>query len=147
MRKYAGFGRYPLGLWRATAGECLPPVTSQAIRKHLRDRGVGAGVAPEFMAKRNSELIGIRDGGPATPSVSRLARCETQPVHGRSAACVLARSRHPATMQVRRRLRGRETCHAGIGGSAREAGRTGARRAKGVSLPAAGVSLRRGDAR
>ena len=45
---------------RATAAECLLPVTSQAIRKHLRDRGVGAGVAPEFMAKRNSELVGIR---------------------------------------------------------------------------------------
>jgi hypothetical protein len=49
------------------------PFTSQAIRKHLRDRGVGAGVAPEFMAKRNSELIDIRDGTPPTPSVSRLA--------------------------------------------------------------------------
>ena len=35
-------------------------VTSQAIREHLRDRGVGAGVAPEFMAKRNSELVSIR---------------------------------------------------------------------------------------
>ncbi|MGA8334840.1 MAG: hypothetical protein WB761_08865 [Solirubrobacteraceae bacterium] len=45
---------------RATAGECFLRVTSQAIRKHLCDRGVGAGVAPEFMAKRNSELVGIR---------------------------------------------------------------------------------------
>jgi hypothetical protein len=43
---------------RATAAECLLPVTSQAIRKHLRDRGVGAGVGPEFMSKQNSELIG-----------------------------------------------------------------------------------------
>ena len=45
---------------RATAGECLLRVTSQAIRKHCCDRGVGAGVAPEFMPKRNSELVGIR---------------------------------------------------------------------------------------
>jgi hypothetical protein len=45
---------------KATAAECLLPVTSQAIRKHFRDRGAGAGVAPEFMAKRNSELVGIR---------------------------------------------------------------------------------------
>ncbi len=43
---------------RATAAECLLPVTSQPIRKHLRDRGVGAGVGPEFMSKQNSELIG-----------------------------------------------------------------------------------------
>ena len=49
---------------RATAAECLLPVMSQAIRKHLRDRGVGAGVAPEFMAKRNSELIEILAGTP-----------------------------------------------------------------------------------
>ncbi len=35
-------------------------VTSQAIRKYLRDREVGAGVAREFMAKRNSEVVGIR---------------------------------------------------------------------------------------
>ena len=45
---------------RATAAECLLPVTRQSIREHLRDRGLGAGVAPEFMAKRNSELVGIR---------------------------------------------------------------------------------------
>ena len=45
---------------RATVAECLLRVTSQAIRKHLRDRGVGAGVAPEFMAKRDSKLVGIR---------------------------------------------------------------------------------------
>ena len=36
----------------------LLPVTRQSIREHLRDRGLGAGVAPEFMAKRNSELVG-----------------------------------------------------------------------------------------
>jgi hypothetical protein len=42
---------------RATAAQCLLGVTSQAIRKRFRDRGVGAGVAPEFMAKRNSELV------------------------------------------------------------------------------------------
>jgi hypothetical protein len=60
---------------KATAAECLLPVTSQAIRKHLRDRGVGAGVAPQFMAKRNAELVGIRDGGPTTPSVPKLAIC------------------------------------------------------------------------
>jgi hypothetical protein len=34
--------------------------TSQAIGKRLRDRTVGLGVAPEFMPKRNSELIGNR---------------------------------------------------------------------------------------
>jgi hypothetical protein len=35
-------------------------LTSQAIRKHLRDRGVCAGVAPKFIAKRNFEFVGIR---------------------------------------------------------------------------------------
>ena len=74
-----GLGLVPARTMRATAAECLLPVTSQAIRKHLRDHGVGAGVAPEFMTKRNSELVGIRDGAPPTPSVPRLA-------DGRSAA-------------------------------------------------------------
>jgi hypothetical protein len=68
---------------RATAAECLRPVTSQAIRKHLRDRGVGAGVAPEFMAERNSELVGTRDGTPPTPSVPRLATSRTAADIGR----------------------------------------------------------------
>ena len=45
---------------RATAAECLLPFTSHAIRKRPRGRGVGAGVAPDLMAKRNSELVGIR---------------------------------------------------------------------------------------
>ncbi len=62
-----GLGLVPARTMRATAAECLLPVTSQAIRKHLRDRGVGAGVAPEFMAERNSELVGIRG-----PSAARL---------------------------------------------------------------------------
>ena len=56
----AGRGLVPARTMRATVAECLLRVTSQAIRKHLRDRGVGAGVAPEFMAKRDSELVGIR---------------------------------------------------------------------------------------
>jgi len=62
---------------RATAAECLLPVTGQAIRKHLRDRGVGAGVAPEFMANRNSELVDIRGLSAVALRVSRLAtsRC------------------------------------------------------------------------
>ncbi len=55
-----GCGLVPARTMRATAAECLLRVTSEAIRKHLRDRGVGAGIAPEFMAKRNSELVGIR---------------------------------------------------------------------------------------
>jgi hypothetical protein len=38
----------------------LLPFSSQAIRKRVRDRGVGAGVTPEFMTKRNSQLVGIR---------------------------------------------------------------------------------------
>ena len=59
---------------RATAADCLLPLSSQAIGKHLRDRAVGAGVAPEFLAKRNSQLVGIRDGAPTTPSVPSLAR-------------------------------------------------------------------------
>ena len=41
----------PARTMRATAAECLPPVASHAIRKHGRDRGVCAGVAPEFIAK------------------------------------------------------------------------------------------------
>ena len=55
-----GLGLVSAWTTRATAAECLLPVTRQGIRKHLRDRGDGAGVAPEFMAKRNSELVGIR---------------------------------------------------------------------------------------
>jgi hypothetical protein len=35
---------------------------------------VCAGVAAEFIAKHNSELVGIRDGAPTTPSVSSLAK-------------------------------------------------------------------------
>jgi hypothetical protein len=54
-------GLVPARTMRATAAECLLPVTSQAIRRHRRDRGVGAGVAPDFMTKRNSELADIRD--------------------------------------------------------------------------------------
>ena len=34
--------------------------TSQAFCKRLRGRTFGAGVAPEFMPKRNSKLIGTR---------------------------------------------------------------------------------------
>jgi hypothetical protein len=68
-----GLGLVPARTMRATAADCSLPLSSQAIRKHLRDRGVGAGVAPEFLAKRNSELVGIRDGAPTTPSVSGLA--------------------------------------------------------------------------
>ena len=71
----AGRGLVPARTMRATVAECLLRVTSQAIRKHLRDRGVGAGVAPEFMAKRDSELVGIRGRGPPAPSVSRRAWC------------------------------------------------------------------------
>ena len=63
----------PARTMRATAAECLLPVTSHAIRKHLRDRGVCTGVAPEFIAKRYSELVGIRDGAPTRPSVPSLA--------------------------------------------------------------------------
>ena len=68
-----GLGLVPARTMRATAADCVLPLSSQAIRKHLRDRGVGAGVAPEFLAKRNSQLVGIRDGAPTTPSVSGLA--------------------------------------------------------------------------
>jgi hypothetical protein len=45
---------------RATASGCLLLCASQAIGKHLRDRGAGAGVPPELMPKRNSEQIGSR---------------------------------------------------------------------------------------
>jgi hypothetical protein len=72
-----GLGLVLVRTMRATAAERLLPVTSQASRKHLGDRGIGGGVAPEFMTKRNSKLVGIRDGGPTTPGVPRLAisRC------------------------------------------------------------------------
>lgn len=43
-----GLGLVPARTMRATAAECLLLVTSQAIRKHLGDHGVGAGVAPDF---------------------------------------------------------------------------------------------------
>ena len=56
-----GLELVPAPNMRATAAECLLSVGSQAIRKHLRDRGVGVGVAPDFMTKRNSELVGTRD--------------------------------------------------------------------------------------
>jgi hypothetical protein len=49
--------------------------SSQAIRKRLRDRGVGVGITPEFMRKRNSELVGIRGRSAADASVPRLAIC------------------------------------------------------------------------
>ena len=35
-------------------------MTGHFRRAAPRDRGVGVGVAPEFMANRNSELVGIR---------------------------------------------------------------------------------------
>jgi hypothetical protein len=65
-----GLGLVPAPTMRATAAECLLPVGSQALRKHRRDRGVGVGVAPDFMTKRNSELVGIGDGAP--PTAERL---------------------------------------------------------------------------
>jgi len=49
-------------------------VNSHDERGNL-DRGVGAGVAPELIAKRNSELVDNRGGAPTTPSVPRLAIC------------------------------------------------------------------------
>ena len=45
---------------RATAPGCLLAGTSQAIGKRLRGRIVRTTVTPEFMPKRNSELIGGR---------------------------------------------------------------------------------------
>jgi hypothetical protein len=69
----------------------LLPFTSHAIRKHPRDRGVGAGVARDFMTKRNSELVDIRDGAPTTPSVPRLATSATLAKCGPTPAFVFAR--------------------------------------------------------
>jgi len=60
-----GLGLVPARTMRATAAECLLPATSQGIRKHLRDHGVGAGVAPDLMTKRAAELVGIRAGSAA----------------------------------------------------------------------------------
>src|SRR3984885_15830763 len=77
-----GLGLVSAWTTRATAAECMLPFTSQAIRKHLRDRGVGAGVAPDFMAERNSELVDIRDGAPTTPSVPSLAEAVAQTGRG-----------------------------------------------------------------
>jgi hypothetical protein len=85
----------PAWTMRATAAECLLPVTSQAIRKHFRDRGVGAGVAPEFMAERNSELVDIRDGAPTTPSVPRLANRRCEATRASRLGFVLARASDP----------------------------------------------------
>jgi hypothetical protein len=45
---------------RATPPGCLLLCARQAIGKHLRDRGAGAGVAPEFMPKQNSALVAQR---------------------------------------------------------------------------------------
>ena len=66
----------PARTMRASAADCLLPVTSQAIRKHLSDRGACTGVAPEFVAKRYSELVDIRDGPPTRPSVPSLTVIE-----------------------------------------------------------------------
>ena len=46
---------------RATAPGCLLAGTTQAIGKRLRGGTVGVDVAPEFMPKRNSELV-VRGG-------------------------------------------------------------------------------------
>ena len=76
---------------RATAPDRLLLGASQAIGKHLRDRGDSAGVAPECMAKRNSELIGIGAGAPTTLSVSRLANTRSLGRRATSLALVFAR--------------------------------------------------------
>jgi hypothetical protein len=75
---------------RATAAECLQPFTCQAIRKHLCDCGVGAGVAPDFMTKRNSgRRHRRRDADDAErpeigdEQVPRHARAETR-IHDRA---------------------------------------------------------------
>jgi len=60
--------------YESDSGGGLLPVTSHAIRTHLRDRGVCAGVAPQFIAKRSSQLVGIRDGAPTT--VASRWRCK-----------------------------------------------------------------------
>ena len=69
-----GLGLAPVWTMRATAAECLLPFSSQAIRKHLRDRGAGAGVAPEFVLKQNSALVGATAEWSTTRRVPRLAR-------------------------------------------------------------------------
>jgi hypothetical protein len=86
-----GLRLVPAWTTRATAAECLLPVTSQAIRNHLRDRGVGAGVAPEFIAKRYSEPVGIRDGAPTTPSVPSLAMSRYPAIRRVTPASMLVR--------------------------------------------------------
>jgi len=50
--------------------------TGQTIRNHLRDPTVGAGVAPEFMPKRNSEPIVNR--GRIADDAARLHIGETR---------------------------------------------------------------------
>lgn len=47
---------------RATAPGCLLLCASQAIGKHLCDRGAGAGVPPESIPKENSGPVGARAG-------------------------------------------------------------------------------------
>ena len=69
----------------------MPPVTSQAIRKHLRDRGVGAGVAPEFRPKQNSALVGhdgwMVDDAPCPEIGDKRDSCEV-----RADTCVRVRA-------------------------------------------------------
>lgn len=55
---------------KATALGRLLASTTEAFGKHLRGHIVGAGVAPEFMPKRNSALIG--NGGRAIDDSARL---------------------------------------------------------------------------
>ncbi len=61
---------------RATAPGCLLAGTSQAIGKRLCGRTVGAGVAPEFMPKRNCGLI--RNRGRTVDDAVRLEIGEQQ---------------------------------------------------------------------
>ncbi len=106
-----GLGLVSAWTIRATAADCLLPFTCQAIRKHLRDCGVGAGVAPEFMAERNSELLGTRDGTPPTPSQPPPTVC---PDESRAFRAKEGRRRHGWRTRGDRR--------AGLGGAVGAAG-------------------------
>jgi hypothetical protein len=77
-----GLGLVPAPTMRANAAERLLPVTSQAIRKHLRDRGAGAGAPAEFMPKQNFALANPWLDGRTERRIPRLAMSKSAATRG-----------------------------------------------------------------
>ena len=76
---------------RATAPECLLAARVERMSKRGRRCTVGGGIAPEFPAKRNFELIGNVPGRPTTRRLSRLANLRAADHEAESPALRLTR--------------------------------------------------------